>query len=332
MDQIDSPAHRYGIRGFDPQDPRLADQLKALTKVSTAFGIGACLLDWAIMLAAALGSWILFMNVGVTVVSVLAYALAAFVIASRLQGLRNLIHEASHYNLSRNRRLNDLLCRVATFPIQPFLDMAEQRRVHVRSHHGQFLNPDDNVFVGYRNLGIDILPLDSRRAGLVVLTKGLIKYCVWHVAGAFSLSLLKKKDVPLWGGAAVGFVILLVLFPQPVLLCVLAILLYWTVPTLFILPPLSFSVLIAEHLSTVGHTEFERSRNKLGLFQRVFFHPHGDAYHLLHHLYPNIPHNRLGKAHRLLMGDPVYRNGKHCHGLFFGRRSVLRAILDKPTS
>jgi len=72
--------------------------------------VGACLLDWGIILAAAAASWAMFSAAGITVVSVAAYGMAAFVIASRQQGLQNLIHEASHYNLSRHRPWNDFLC------------------------------------------------------------------------------------------------------------------------------------------------------------------------------------------------------------------------------
>lgn len=315
-------------RGFTPQDPEVARRLKSLAAVSTAWGIAACLWAWVIILAAAIGSSAMFYNQGITVASVLAYGLAAFVIATRQQGLRNIIHEASHYSLSRNRAVNDLLCRIATFPVQPFLDLEEQRRVHVRSHHQRFMNPNDNVFRGYENLKLDVLPLPSWRQGLVVLGRGLVRYCYWHVVGDFSPNHPKKSDVLRWLAAAGVFAALLAFFPKIVLLGIAAWLLYWVIPVVFVLPPISFVVLIAEHLSTSGVTEFERSRNKLGFFQRVVLHPHGDAYHMLHHLYPGIPHNNLREAHRILMSDPVYRTGNHCYGLFIGRRSVLRAVLN----
>jgi fatty acid desaturase len=325
-------SHRFFLRQARIQPPgsELAQRLKALATVSTAWGVGVCLLDWVIILAAALGSWAMFSMQGITTSSVLTYAVAAFVIATRLQGLRNLIHEASHYNLSRNRPLNDFMCRVATFPVQPFLDLEEQRRVHVRSHHARFLNPDDNVFRGYEALGLDVLPLPSRWKGLVVLVRGLLRHCYWQVARDFSIKRLKKTNLPVCLTAAGMLAVVLVFFPKIGLLCIAAWLLYWVIPAVFVMPPISFVVLIAEHLSTSGDTEFERSRNKLGVFQRVLLHPHGDGYHMLHHLCPGVPHNRLGRAHRLLMTDPVYRNGNHCYGLFLGRRSVLWAILDGP--
>ena len=92
-------------RGFIPQDPEITRRLKALAACDPVAPVGACLLDWGIILAAAAASWAMFSAAGITVVSVAVYGMAAFVIASRQQGLQNLIHEASHYNLSRRRRV-----------------------------------------------------------------------------------------------------------------------------------------------------------------------------------------------------------------------------------
>src|SRR5262245_19033321 len=119
-------------RGFTLQDPEMARRLKALGACNSLAPVGDCLLDWGIILVAAAGSWAMFSAAGITVLSVTVYGIAAFVIASRQQGLQNLIHEASHYNLSRNRPWNDLLCWTATFLLHPFMDMEDSRRIHVR--------------------------------------------------------------------------------------------------------------------------------------------------------------------------------------------------------
>jgi fatty acid desaturase len=75
---------------------------------------------------------------------------------------------------------------------------------------------------------------------------------------------------------------------------------------------------VSEHMGLEWTTEFGTTRNKLGWVQDHIMHPHGDGYHLVHHLYPQIPHHNLPKAHQLLMQDPVYREkGNHCTNLFF---------------
>ncbi|MGS0645924.1 fatty acid desaturase [Staphylococcus hominis] len=43
---------------------------------------------------------------------------------------------------------------------------------------------------------------------------------------------------------------------------------------------------------------------------------HHDNYHLVHHLFPAIPHYHLRKAHEILMKDEAYRNAHHCTGFF----------------
>jgi fatty acid desaturase len=322
-------------RGFTPQDPEMARRLKALGACNPVAPVGACLLDWAIILAAAAGSWAIFSAAGITVVSVVVYGIAAFMIASRQQGLQNLIHEASHYNLSRHRPWNDFLCWTATFLLHPFMDMEEQRRVHVRGHHTQFLDlPNDNIFRGYKMQGLDVLPLPSRWKSLAILGRGFFRSYRWQVLSKISPTGFLQSTGILGGLAGFGLLLaLLALFPRAGFMSLTVWLLYWAVPAVVIVPAIMFVVVTSEHVSTFGTTEFERSRNKLGFLNRVLLHPHGDGFHMLHHLYPGIPHNHLARAHRLLMKDPVYRNGNHCYGLFFsfgGRRSVLRDLLEGP--
>jgi fatty acid desaturase len=324
-------------RGFGLQDPEIARRLRTLgASCSIASGVGTVLLDWIIILAAAVGSWKMFSTVGITVASVAAYGIAAFIIASRQQGLRNLIHDASHYNLARNRRWNDPLCRVGTFLLHPLTDLEEQRRIHVRGHHARFLDlPNDNVLRGYELLGLQFLPLPSRWQSLVILARGFFRLCAWQVLSTISLKdFLQKIGIAACLTGLGLLLILTMLFPWASLFGATAWLLYWAVPAVFVLPAIVNVVFLSEHVSTFGTTEFERSRNKLGFLQRVLLHPHGDGFHMLHHLYPSIPHHRLPRAHRLLMKDPVYRTGHHCYGFFFslkpGGRSVLRDMLEGP--
>jgi fatty acid desaturase len=97
----------------------------------------------------------------------------------------------------------------------------------------------------------------------------------------------------------------------------LPLLLYWLVPYFCVYMPMRFLAEVSEHMALGQGSEFETTRNKLGWFQRYVMHPHGDGFHVTHHLYPRIPHQNLARAHRLLMNDPVYREfGNHCSGLF----------------
>ena len=42
----------------------------------------------------------------------------------------------------------------------------------------------------------------------------------------------------------------------------------------------------------------EATTSNIGLLDRLLIHPHGDGYHVAHHLWPRIPHHQLPAFHR----------------------------------
>jgi fatty acid desaturase len=59
-----------------------------------------------------------------------------------------------------------------------------------------------------------------------------------------------------------------------------------------------------------GQTVFDATVTNMGPVHRLLFHPFGDGYHLLHHLYPSVPGCRLGRLHRALkVADPETYGG-----------------------
>jgi fatty acid desaturase len=49
---------------------------------------------------------------------------------------------------------------------------------------------------------------------------------------------------------------------------------------------------------------------------RFFIYPHGDAFHMTHHLLPAVPHYHLDFAHQMLMNWNPYAKAHHCYGYF----------------
>ncbi len=101
--------------------------LKTLFVPNALKSLYSIFLNWVLILVACkiamMSSWII--------------PIAILVIASRQRGLSNLVHDASHGNLSRNIRANDILANLfCAFP------MLETVTFYKRSHmnHHQFLS------------------------------------------------------------------------------------------------------------------------------------------------------------------------------------------------
>ena len=129
-------------KGFSLQDPELKRNLKELMMRSTWASLRAYSADWALIIGAATFSWKTFALEGVSAFSFGIYCFACLIIASRQKGFENLTHEASHYNLSANRTLNDTMCYGlgAMWP-HPSLSLHGQRRSHIKGHHAYFWDP-----------------------------------------------------------------------------------------------------------------------------------------------------------------------------------------------
>lgn len=311
-------------RGFLLRDRAMMVRLRSLMVPSTAASLRAYALDWAVVAAAAAVSWQAFRALGVGVPSLLIYLSAALAIASRQKGFDNLAHEASHYNLSRRRRVNDLMCyALGSMWLRPAMTLDGERRTHVIGHHGHFWDAvQDPKRAGHAALGLDQLPQPAPRAAWLV-ARAFLRAYRWHLlsiaSGRFLRTIGAERALLLRGTIVAGVAGALVLAGLG-----LPLLLYWIVPALTVLPLVSFVAQLGEHTATPGASEFEKSRNCLGLVQCHLFHAHGDGYHIVHHLFPRMPHHHLAQAHRLLMQDAVYRSGNHVHG--FGLLTRRRGL------
>ena len=304
-------------RGFAPHDPEIDAAVRALQQPSTSTSLRVLAGDWALILIAAVASWHTFTAGGLTMWSVAVYLLAVFVIGSRQKGLENLMHEGTHLNLSASPAWNDwiALWLVGRW-MTPGWTPALERPGHIGSHHENFGVPGrDFEFFDYQALGLGSLPTESLIAGAWLLAYTFLRTTWWRIHGV-----VHSFDRRGWlllsvAGIVLGLTGLL-----------LPLLLYWFVPYLLVYMPMRFLSEVSEHMALGHGSEFKTTRNKLGWFQEYVMHPHGDGYHLVHHLYTRIPHHNLARAHRLLLADPVYRlEGSHCPGLFASRR--LRTTL-----
>lgn len=69
---------------------------------------------------------------------------------------------------------------------------------------------------------------------------------------------------------------------------------------------------------------FSRNLPHDGLLRRLIS-PHEDTFHIIHHLFPKIPHYNLRTANSLLHTSRSYASAEHCQSYFFGKLSAIRS-------
>jgi fatty acid desaturase len=226
-------------------------------------------------------------------------------LCSRAQrGFENLTHEASHYNLNRsspafNDSAANWLCAYWVL-----ISVELYRHPHIE-HHTEFGSERDPDMRRFKRLDLDHIPWKSPFRLALYFLRMLPRYMLDYW-GQFSS---KKRQLT-------GSIILHVVFATLISLLIyrnfwLLWLAYFGITFLFYLPVLRFIAEAEEHRYLNAQSEFGSTFNNPNRFRRWLLHPHGDAYHLLHHMLPQIPHWKVAYAHRLLSAkDPVYQAGR----------------------
>ena len=265
--------------------------IKECHTTRVAWSCTAALADHARILAlAALGTWAyLHLPKGWMI---LLYPLLAMAIARFQRGLECLVHEASHYNWLRSHHgLNDL---VANWLVarSVFSEVKRYREGH-RSHHVLFGSEHDTDLVRYQELAIEKLD----RSNALRFASGLLQRIGRYVAGWWRAN----RTNP--GAFLLGLYWHLVVLVLPLGLffglrtALLVWVIFWLVPFAFVLPWQRFLAEAAKH-QYLGHdTEFDSTVSNIGVLHRWLLHPHNDGFHLVHHLFPGIPHHQLRRAH-----------------------------------
>ena len=217
--------------------------------------------------------------------------------------MENLIHEASHGNWHRSsRKLND---RMANWLCAYWLllNVALYRAPH-RDHHNHFGTARDPDKQRYERLQLDQL---SRTApGRFFLS--MMRLMPTYVCGYWAQFVGQAQARQL--GLSLGLHGLVVALGSSLAgQCWLCWLLYFWVPFLLYLPVHRFLAEAEEHHYEKARSIFEATLSNLGLVHRWFLHPHGDGYHLLHHMLESIPHWRMGCVHTLMCQDEAYQAG-----------------------
>lgn len=248
---------------------------------------------------------------------VLLYPVAAYLIATRLRALGNMVHESVHGTLTRDARWHRALGEVLAW-----FDGASWPR-YAREH-----------FSHHRHLGDPARDLDF--ASRARFGFGEARPRAWLHHGLRPLALL---HVPwflrpvLWSdddargvrvARALGYALLAALAWRVGLR---AWALYHLVPYATAYQVVRYWSDAADHAGALGAgEELHRSRNHILPFAPLNWiaQPRQDQFHLVHHLFPAVPVRDLARVHALLLDDPAYAARDHHFSSVFSPNGAPR--------
>ena len=243
------------------------------------------------------GSYLISMPV--TTLSVLLMLAMSIFIGTRLRGINNIVHECCHSTFADSRQTNVLIGRVCAALLMK--SFRKYRIDHLSHHTNNGDYESDAEFAVIQKFGLHE-PLSFRTVLRHIATPLLGRHLTKYVSVDFS-----SAD----GRPFLFFkVALLALIAGFSLFAPLASFCFVIIPLFYIYPTLNFWTDCLDHAGLVGaQDELHASRNVLApTLVRLLFFPRNDSYHLVHHLFPQVPARHLHHVHGELSKDVSYHN------------------------
>ena len=308
----------------------LAKDIRKLSEISEWRSIWTIERQWFWIVCIIAGDKALAPHIGWW--NLLVYVVCVMAIASRQHCLLALMHEATHFRLSKNKSWNDFISDMfCSFPIGLSTEM--YRREHYLHHQHTSTDQDPN-WVGMQAHEDWHWPKDHLRAlrlfafDLCGLSahKTLLFLFMWSPLQAtvnrhLVLSRIERLR--------------LLAFVTSWIAILTAYHLWWTALVFWFVPMVSalgallrlrsvaeHSVMPMEHpLNTTRHVEAT-------WLERLILAPINVNYHLAHHLYPSVPFYNLPKLHKRLMAYEFFREHAHITNSYLGiKEGVLSEVL-----
>jgi fatty acid desaturase len=247
--------------------------------------------------------------------------LAIIIIGTRQHALFVIAHDAAHYLLFENRRLNDAVGRAAA-TVQG-LSMCTYRVIH-RLHHNNLygeLDPDTALHGGYpRGKAYLIKKLLKDLSGLTAW-----KTYAYFLGGAPALnsatnvalrplddtSQKLRSEARTDRNTVIAFhLVLLAMFAWSGYLVQYLVL--WILPLITVVQAILRLRAISEHGATTDFSSpltAARTNVAPGWLEWLIF-PHHVNYHIEHHLYASVPHYNLPRLHREMAARGALENAE----------------------
>lgn len=281
-----------------PLDRETVARLSALNPVRSA---AALAMDWMLIVGTVIVteryfSWPL-------------YVVAVFFLGTRFHALGVLMHEATHFRLFKNQKVNDWVGEVlCAWPM--LVTLYGYRKNHL-THHRETNSSKDPDWV--RKLDDPYFELPKpRRAVWLNLLKAISGFrFVCEVRNVMKSK--DMRDIPTHIKRARLACYLSVLVIAATFGLLSELLMYWVVPLMTSFSFVMYVRSVAEHHGgTLAYEDtLTGARNvEANWLERLVF-PHNVNYHLDHHLYPSVPFYHLPAVHRALLQDSRYRERAH---------------------
>lgn len=229
------------------------------------------------------------------------YLLGIFIIATRMYAFYSLAHEACHYQLFQNKKLNDWIGNVfLAWPI--FIDIHDMRKIHFLHHKHLQTKEDPEI----KHLDYDEFqfPLEKNKL-LLIFFKDIIGYNFirYRLNNLKWLSSFRKLTV--YQTIYYCSVIAIFAVSGKFLLCISL----WIIPYMTIYQLLNRIRLYYEHFNLPDQLNYKTRTLHLPIWSAFFIAPHGLGYHADHHLFPSVPFYNLRKLHNEISKTDEYING-----------------------
>jgi fatty acid desaturase len=266
------------------------------------------------------------------------YPLAFIVIGTRFHGLEAMLHEATHYRLHPNKKINEVVGELSVWPLG--LSLFLYRKIRHFGHHKNLGTLKDPHVVSYKK--------HSARFDIPTPLPQLLKNC---------LTVAIKFPTEVWVGQMVGIGRLLPQFSKKLAwlwigfqlstgLCIVigsfifGLKILWIYLLFFVAPLMWVAVfsryvrLLTEHFGIPAnqHDSISGAETRTVLVSwpvRVLFWPHSLNYHIEHHWYPSVPFYNLPGLHTLLQQSPQATQKMH---ITRGIKSLIQELTVAQTA
>ena len=233
------------------------------------------------------------------------YVLAAFLaiyVATRMRGLNNIVHECSHASFAANRQEN---VRLGSLCASVILSCYKDYRDEHLTHH---------QYLGDYEQDMDLQGIEDLKLHEPLTTKTVLRHIFTPLVGRhlpyYLGANMSARDGWIYQALKIGLITatLLITLLAPITAIAMII-----TPFVFLYSALNYWTDCLDHAGLVAsEDEIDSSRNVLApTLLKLFLFPRNDCFHLVHHLFPQIPAKHLPACHEVLETDATYSMKAH---------------------